>query len=243
MIVQRAKSIPEQIHTVLRGRIDDGDYPPGGRLPSESNLAEELDVSRATVRAALASLAAEGYVIRKHGAGTYVNERVMEISTLVRGVWEFFRLIEASGRKPSIQPISVEKRPSTEQEATALELVPGERVLSLVRVFLADDNPVIFSTNVIPARLLREDCEEVEAELPIPEFLKRYCDQEVAYFTSDISATQSESEVAETLKADQGNPILRFVDVFYDEDHQPLVFGLNFYNDKVLRMRVFQPWG
>ena len=130
MVVQRAKSIPEQVYSVLRERIDGGAYPPGGRLPSESNLAEELDVSRATVRAALASLAARGYIVRKHGAGTYVNERVMEIGTQVRGGWEFHHLIEASGRKPSIQPISVETRPSTEQESTALELVPGERVVS-----------------------------------------------------------------------------------------------------------------
>jgi DNA-binding GntR family transcriptional regulator len=228
---------------VLRGRIDDGDYPPGGRLPSESDLAEELKVSRATVRAALASLAAEGYVIRKHGAGTYVSERVMEISTSARGAWEFYRMIEASGREPSIQPVLVETRPSTEQEATALGLAPGETVLSMVRVFHADGSPVIHSTNVIPALLLLVDCDAYEAELPIPEFLRRYCDQEIAYYTSDVSATRPEPDVAATLNADAGSPMLRFVDVFYDEDHQPLAFGFNFYNDKALRMRVFQSWG
>ena len=244
MIIQRAKSIPEQIFKFLRERINGGDYPPGGRLPSESSLAEELDVSRATVRAALASLAAQGYIVRKHGAGTYVNERAVEIGTLGRGGWEFHHLIETSGRKPSIQPIAVERRPPTEQEAVALELPAGEQVLSLVRVFLADDVPFVFSTNVIPVGFLhqRQDNEEYETSVPIPEFLNRYCDQEIAYCTSDISATLVGPEVAGFLKTAQGSPILRFVDVFYDKDHQPLAFGFNYYDDKVLRMRVFRPW-
>ena len=244
MIIQRAKSIPEQIFRFLRERINGGDYPPGGRLPSESSLAEELDVSRATVRAALASLAAQGYIIRKHGAGTYVNERAVEVGALGRGGWEFHHLIETSGREPSIQPIAVETRAPAEQEAIALELLPGEQVLSLVRIFLADGNPVVFSTNVIPVGRLRkrQDGEEYETNVPIPEFLKRYCDQEIAYCTSDISATLTGPEVAGFLKAEQGSPILRFVDVFYDKDHQPLVFGFNYYDDKVLRMRVFRPW-
>ena len=244
MIVQRARSIAKQVYSVLRERIGGGDYLPGGRLPSESDLAEELDVSRATVRAALASLAAQGYIVRKHGAGTYDNERVLETGTLVRGSWEFYHLIEASGREPSIQPISTETRPSTEQESTALELVLGEQVLSLVRVFLADGNPVVFSTNVIPAGFLRqrEDSEEYDASVTITEFLKRYCDQEIAYCTSDISATLTESGVANFLGAEQGSPILRFVDVFYDQDHLPLVLGFNYYDEKVLRMRVFRPW-
>src|SRR5262249_34189872 len=56
----------------LAERIASGTLAPGTRLPPEPRLAEELEVSRATLREALRSLEEDGYVTRRRGAGTYV---------------------------------------------------------------------------------------------------------------------------------------------------------------------------
>src|SRR5712671_4768396 len=45
----------------------------GDAIPSERQLTVDLGVSRLTVRAALDELVREGYLIRRRGAGTYVN--------------------------------------------------------------------------------------------------------------------------------------------------------------------------
>ena len=73
MPVTRSKSIVEQVNEILRQRIHDATYQPGARLPSESELAEEFGVSRATVRTVLAKLSVEGLILRRQGDGTYVN--------------------------------------------------------------------------------------------------------------------------------------------------------------------------
>ncbi len=52
-----------------------GEYPANSKLPTEFELMKELDVGRATVRAALAQLENEGTIIKKHGVGTFVAER------------------------------------------------------------------------------------------------------------------------------------------------------------------------
>jgi GntR family transcriptional regulator, transcriptional repressor for pyruvate dehydrogenase complex len=49
-----------------------GTYPPDARLPTEKQLAEKLGVTRLTVREALSQLSAAGFVITRHGSGTYV---------------------------------------------------------------------------------------------------------------------------------------------------------------------------
>ena len=63
------------IADVLRQRLDNGLYPSGSRLPAERQLAEELGVSRPTLREALAALELTGAVHTHVGAGTFVAER------------------------------------------------------------------------------------------------------------------------------------------------------------------------
>jgi GntR family transcriptional regulator len=46
----------------------------GAAIPSERRLSSDLGVSRLTVRAALDDLVREGYLVRRHGSGTFVSE-------------------------------------------------------------------------------------------------------------------------------------------------------------------------
>src|SRR3954452_7896293 len=68
----RALQRYEQIAERLADDIRSGVLVPGERLPSERDLARTLEVSRASVREALASLAVSGVVETRHGAGTFV---------------------------------------------------------------------------------------------------------------------------------------------------------------------------
>jgi DNA-binding FadR family transcriptional regulator len=55
--------------------ILDGEYPPGSRLPTEPELCERLDVSRATLREAMKSLPPRGVVRIEERRGGFVNPR------------------------------------------------------------------------------------------------------------------------------------------------------------------------
>ncbi|MBK9614209.1 MAG: PLP-dependent aminotransferase family protein [Uliginosibacterium sp.] len=61
-----------QIEQQLREQIEEGRYPPGARLPSTRQLAEELGVSRITVKNAYAELESDGLIGPREGSGTYV---------------------------------------------------------------------------------------------------------------------------------------------------------------------------
>jgi DNA-binding GntR family transcriptional regulator len=64
-----------QIADRIAARIADGTYPPNRRVPSESEVCKEFDVSRRTARAAYAVLAERGLVVTAPGKGTYVAPR------------------------------------------------------------------------------------------------------------------------------------------------------------------------
>ena len=66
----------QQIADQLRGLLDSGEYRPGDRLPAERELAEQLGISRPTVREALIALEVEGRIRIKVGSGIFVTEPV-----------------------------------------------------------------------------------------------------------------------------------------------------------------------
>ncbi len=72
-----------QIADQLRHLIDRREYPVGGRLPPERELAEKLGVSRPSVREALIALEVEGRVRIRMGSGVYVVDRPASLPVLV----------------------------------------------------------------------------------------------------------------------------------------------------------------
>ena len=64
-----------QLANLLRRRMDDGTYPPGGRIPSEVTLVQETGFARDTVRKAIALLVDEGRLYIVRGLGTFVTRQ------------------------------------------------------------------------------------------------------------------------------------------------------------------------
>jgi len=243
MSLIQTKSIAEQVEELLRGRIRDGMYAPGSRMPSESELADEFGVSRATLRTVLAKLAVNGLILRKQGDGTYVNIKVREINAHLGYLWEFVRIIETNGYKPTIKSLSIEKRSATEEETAALAVEPGDELLSLTRLFLADDRPVILARNIIPSEFLREPVEEIDGQLHIGEILSRYCHQNIAFAITDIHSAQVGDEVHNLLGMELDQAVLALRVAFFSKQNVPLALGSNYFDDTVLRLSLVQTWG
>lgn len=62
-----------QLREVIRGKIEEGEYPPGTAIPSESQLAEMYGLNRLSVRSALEALEYEGILTSVQGKGVFVN--------------------------------------------------------------------------------------------------------------------------------------------------------------------------
>ncbi|QFG22396.1 winged helix-turn-helix domain-containing protein [Actinomadura sp. WMMB 499] len=62
----------DQVAAVIMGRIVDGTYPVGRRIPSNRAIADEFGVSTNTAEAAVKRLRDRGLVQGVHGRGTFV---------------------------------------------------------------------------------------------------------------------------------------------------------------------------
>ncbi len=107
-LLSRSEVVPlyYQLEELLENRILSGVWAPHERLPSERELCEEFDVSRAVVRPALEILERQGRIVRVQGKGTFVAPPKQPLP--IRGLLSLFaraiphdteiRVIDASAR-------------------------------------------------------------------------------------------------------------------------------------------------
>ncbi len=124
---------------------------PGERLGTERDLAERLEVARSTIRAALADLERSGIVRRARGraGGIFAAERKVERDlTSLAGLPAYLR---RQGFESDARVLSTATVEADGETAGALGLGAGELVLEVVRVRLADGEPISFERASFPA--------------------------------------------------------------------------------------------
>ena len=242
MHIHRSVPLSDQVNEVLRERIRKEYYPPGGRIPSEAELSQEFEVSRATIRTVLTRLAGEGLIFRKQGDGTYVNERLREVTTHTGGLWEFERLIETSGYNARIVALVTELSPASEIEAEALGVTFKSELLRLKRLFYADEQAAILANNVIPGEFLRRSPENIDGRLGIKALLQRYCQQKISFAITEVRAEFGDSESRILLELDAEDPLLVLMVTFYNRNNQAIAYGRSLLRDDLLRLRLVQAW-
>jgi GntR family transcriptional regulator len=135
----------------LRAQIAGGELAPGQRLGAERELAEGLEVSRSTIRAALADLERSGAIRRVRGraGGIFVAQRRVERDlTSLAGLPAYLR---RQGFQSDARVISTATRAADPEPAVALGLASGELVHEVVRVRLADGEPISLEQATFPA--------------------------------------------------------------------------------------------
>lgn len=135
----------------LRREISAGELAPGERLGAEREIADRLEVSRSTIRAALADLERNGIVRRARGraGGIFVSDRKVERDlTSLAGLPAYLR---RQGFQSDARVISTAMVEADDEIAGALSLDAGTLVLEVVRVRLADGEPISLERATFPA--------------------------------------------------------------------------------------------
>jgi GntR family transcriptional regulator len=230
----RQVSLAKQVENILSDRILTGYYPPDSQFPPETHLAQEFEVSRATIRSALDSLAARKLVIRRQGIGTFVS-RLSRISDPLNHLIDFQSLIESNGFKPGYQQRRVEKVAPDPHVRQALELEDGDLVLEIHKIFTADGEPVIHALNHIPVRLFGsrplEDLlfEPVVAQ-PFFEFFEEEWGLRIEYAVANVyAAIAKDCPILLEMKVEPETPVLIMDETSYTKTEQPVVHSTDYY--------------
>ena len=129
-----------KVKQMIVARINDGDWRPGDRLPSENELVRDLGVSRMTINRALRELSIEGVIVRAKGVGSFVAEAKPYAELLeVRNIAEE---IVQRGRRYAALVVQAATELATPKVAQALGLPPAAPVFHSLIVHHENDLPV-----------------------------------------------------------------------------------------------------
>lgn len=244
----RNSSLADQVFSVLINRITDELYPAGSQLPTENELAEELNVSRSTIRTAIFKLEDRKIVHRKPGVGTYVSENI-NISNPLNEFIEFKKLIQENGFKPGLIHVSSELITAGKEQEKELQLPEGGKILKISKIFTANQDPIIWVVNHIPTSIFVKKLSEKKALLPdttkkLKHFFENVCQQKVSYFISQVRA-----EIFENIAApDEINfyqphtPVLIIDQIGYSLNGRPLISSTEYHPGNWMRFNIIRRW-
>ncbi|MEN2448155.1 GntR family transcriptional regulator, partial [Bacillus sp. JR_15] len=72
--MSQKEKVSQIIARKLLTMIENGEFPPGSKLPTEMELTEQFGVSRVPIREALSMLRAAGVIYSRQGGGSYVED-------------------------------------------------------------------------------------------------------------------------------------------------------------------------
>ena len=96
-----------QVYTMLRDGLLSGEFAPGAKLPSHTELAAQFGVATLTVRHVLAHLEQEGLVSREHGRGTFARARATPAVLIVEDDALERTLLQTYVTRAGYRPIEV----------------------------------------------------------------------------------------------------------------------------------------
>lgn len=157
----------------LIAKIDDKVYVQNEKLPSEREFCDIYNLSRITVRQALQELAREGYIYKLHGKGTFVAPKSYN-QHLVK-LYSFTEEMKKMDKSPTTRVLSFEKIAINESLASKMNASPLDEVFKVIRLRLADDEPLLYETSYLPKDIFPHlTCSDLEQKPMYDVFFDNY---------------------------------------------------------------------
>jgi DNA-binding GntR family transcriptional regulator len=213
-----------QLAQYIEAQIRSGALDAGDRLENEVKIAEDLGLSRPTVRAAFGYLVEKGLVLRRRAQGTIVTKD--KVSRSVKLTSLFDDLADA-GKRPTTRVLHNEVAKVSDLVKEALGVDEGQLVLYLERLRFGGGEPIALMHNYIPTSLVTLSNEMLEVH-GLYELL-RASGIHPARAVQRISAKNASAPEARLLGEPRGTALVTMERTTYDERGRTIEFAQHVY--------------
>jgi len=238
-MVRKSLPLAQQVVNEILSGIEAGNLArDDGLLPSETELSQRFDVSRATVREALSKLEQRGIVIRRHGVGTFVAQSQPVIEAGLEQLESLDTLARRIGLETHMGEAVIEEREATPHEAERLQVAPGTQVLSVARVIMTSTRPVAYLIDIVPTTILqKQDLGEPFNGSVLDVFIQRGVPA-LSHSRTDIMLEPSDLTTARKLHLQRGDTLLKLDAQLYARDGRIADYSLSYFVPGYFRFHV-----
>lgn len=214
-----------KIARIIKNRIQDGTYAAHSPLPDQEALAQELGVSRLTVKKALDGLERKGLVYKESGLGTFVLGKIPIQEDIDAPANGFYGLQEQLGKDHITSEIihfSIEF-PDDEIQKN-LRIKNSDPVYNIVRLRRLDTKPFILEHTYMPVKLV-PNLDYVVVNDSIYEYLHKKLGLKFGVAYRKIRACKPSKDDIQFLEAKKNDPMLELEQIIWLSNGQPIEYS------------------
>lgn len=218
-----------QIKGLILQALDGGEWRPGEVIPSETELAVRYGVSQGTVRKAVDELAAENYLLRRQGKGTFVSSH-----NDPRAFFRFLRLQRLNGDVETSRSVPLEcwRAKAGHEAARMLGIQLADPIIIVRRVLEFSGKPVVLDEIYLRgetfAGLTLDTLKEWQGSL-YGLFESRFGARMVRA-EERLRAVAADRTAADLLRVPEGSPLLSVERVSYSYGDRPMEWRRGLYS-------------
>lgn len=208
-----------QLKVILGEQIRRGEYQSDEPLPSENQLCERYDLSRATVRKALSELHNEGLVYTVKGKGTFVAKPKLEQS-----LFRFYALgrdLPSRGLDLVSRILKQSKAKLPKEVATRLKAAPDEPAVEISRIRLVDHVPLAYETSYVVGEAVLHLLEADLEKASIYDVVERVTGKAVGGAEEYLEPVILDAYEADLLDCEEGMPAFHIERLAYLDEDRP----------------------
>lgn len=188
--------------------INSEEFSEDGIIPSERELMSRFNVSRITVKRAIDELVNEGYLYRIQGKGTFIksDEGNHDLVSLMSCTEDIIRM----GMTPSKKLIHHSVLEADVVRIKRLQLIKGDLVLMLKRVYYADNEPLNYTTTYLPCKIFPGIEDYDFGKESIYDVIENKYGVKITKTQRTLEAVLAMDDVADYLELEQKEPVILF---------------------------------
>lgn len=215
----------------------------GTKLPTEPDLAAQMGVSRSTLREAMRSFEAQGQLIRRQGAGTFVVGKSGVFDTGIE-VLESLETIAARLKLHiSLGEFEIDSIPADESYAKIFKLRKGVPLVRARRVMHAEGRSIAYLEDILPRNVLSLEDLKQEFTGSVLDLLIRRGKPPLDKSFTEINAVPAPSYVARALEIQRGDVLLMFEADLFDINGKAVDHSLSYFLPGYFRFHVLRKIG
>jgi len=231
-------SIPiyQQIADWMRKKIQSGEWQDDEKLMSETDLAVSLNVSRGTIRKAIETLISEKLLLRIHGKGTFVRNKILLEQKPTWRLAGFSRDLKSRGIPYSTEVLEAEIVFPSELIRDALKLAPDEKIFHLKRLRKIKDQPVLLIENHIVYKV----CASIEkidfSQQQLYVTLEDQFNVQFDWSKRIYKSQQATPEIAKLLKLDPNAALMYIEELYHNKQSLPIEYTRAWFDAQVFQI-------
>jgi GntR family transcriptional regulator len=209
-----------QMYSIIKEKIETGEWPAGSQIPTEDELCKAHEVSKAPVRMAIAELVRNGYLRKQQGKGTFVSPSLPDRGITMKTKLSEDMFGEGVVAKKEVLVKGIKVPP---QDVRNYLKADGDIYYILCKR-VVEGEPAYLEESFVPLEVI-PDIDEVDVcQTPFYEMMQQKASKKIQKVVQMIEISVMTSDAASILKSAQGAPMLLLHRLLVGMDGSPLAY-------------------